>query len=179
MEVLLRRLAQSFAVLGAAVALITGCMTSVSVIARAVASAPIQGDVELTQFGIALGIAMGLPWCQMREGNIIVDFFTQKASVRSQSWLDAVGAVLLAVMCGLLAWRTLVGALSVHAAHEQSMILSLPMWWAYASLAPGLALTSIIALWQAWGHATGRLAPLAGEAADIAALTHAGPGEKS
>jgi TRAP-type C4-dicarboxylate transport system permease small subunit len=29
------------------------------------------------------------------------------------------------------------------------MILALPMWWAYASLAPGLALTAAIALVQA------------------------------
>ena len=30
-----------------------------------------------------------------------------------------------------------------------SMILGLPMWWAYAFLAPGLALTAVIAVVQA------------------------------
>jgi TRAP-type C4-dicarboxylate transport system permease small subunit len=29
------------------------------------------------------------------------------------------------------------------------MVLSLPMWWAYASLAPGLGLAALIALLQA------------------------------
>ena len=29
------------------------------------------------------------------------------------------------------------------------MILDLPMWWVYASLSPGLALTAVVALWQA------------------------------
>jgi TRAP-type C4-dicarboxylate transport system permease small subunit len=28
------------------------------------------------------------------------------------------------------------------------MIISLPMWWAYASLAPGLALAAVIAVLQ-------------------------------
>jgi TRAP-type C4-dicarboxylate transport system permease small subunit len=167
-EALLRRTAQTFAVIGALVALATGTMTVVSVLGRAMLSQPIQGDVELTQFGIALAISLGLPWCQLRRANIIVDFFTQRASERARGLLDAAGAVLLAVMCALLAWRTGVGAVSVREAHEQSMILSLPMWWAYASLAPGLALTAVIALWQAWGHVTGRLSPLAGEADALA-----------
>jgi TRAP-type C4-dicarboxylate transport system permease small subunit len=52
-------------------------------------------------------------------------------------------------MCALLAWRTGVGALAVHDAQETTMILSLPMWWAYASLAPGLALAALIAIVQA------------------------------
>jgi hypothetical protein len=49
---------------------------------------------------------------------------------------------------GLLAWRTSVGALSVREAGETTMIISLPMWWAYACLAPGLALAGWVALVQ-------------------------------
>ena len=169
MAALLRRLAHLFALVGSAVALLTGLMTVVSVAGRALITQPIQGDVELTQFGIALAISLGLPWCQLRSGNIIVDFFTQRLPLRQQGWLDGVGCLLLGTMCALLAWRTGAGALSVHQAHEQSMILELPMWWAYASLAPGLALTALIALWQSVGHFTGRLAPVEGEAAAVAA----------
>ncbi len=76
MNNLLRRLALIFAVAGSAVALLTGAMTVVSVAGRAALGEPIQGDVELTQFGIALAISLGLPWCQLRGANIIVDFFT-------------------------------------------------------------------------------------------------------
>jgi len=156
MNHLLRRLAVAFAVTGSAVAMLTGIMTVASVAGRALASTPIQGDVELTQFGIALAISLGLPWCQLRGANIIVDFFTQKAPARAQRLLDGFGALLLALMCLALAWRTGVGAWAVREAGEQSMILGLPMWWAYASLAPGLALAGVIALWQAAHHVTGR-----------------------
>jgi TRAP-type C4-dicarboxylate transport system permease small subunit len=124
-------------------------MVVASVVGRAAFSAPIDGDVELTQFGIALAISLGLPWCQLRRANIIVDFFTQKASDSAQRRLDAAGALLLALMCALLAWRTAAGAIAVREAHETSMILSLPMWWAYVSLAPGLALAAAIAVVQA------------------------------
>lgn len=148
----LRALALWFAVAGAAVALLTGAMTVVSVAGRALLRAPIPGDVELTQFGIALAISLGLPWCQLRRANIIVDFFTQKLPEHGRNRLDAAGALLLAAMCALLAWRSGAGAQAVHQAFETSMILSLPMWWVYASLAPGLALAALVALVQAQRH---------------------------
>lgn len=152
----LRGLALVFAVAGAAVALITGMMTVASVAGRAVWRTPIPGDVELTQFGIALAISLGLPWCQLRGANIIVDFFTQKLPPRGRNRLDAAGSLLLAAMCTLLAWRSGAGALAVREAFETSMILSLPMWWVYASLAPGLALAALVALVQAARHWQGQ-----------------------
>jgi TRAP-type C4-dicarboxylate transport system permease small subunit len=59
------------------------------------------------------------------------------------------GNLLLIVLYWLLAWRTSVGAMSVREAGETTMIISLPMWWAYACLAPGLALAGWVALVQA------------------------------
>jgi len=152
---ILRGLATAFALIGAGVALAVALMAVVSIAGRATVSSPIQGDVELTQFGIALCISLCLPWCQLHGANIIVDFFTQNLRERVQRTLDGIGALLLALMCALLAWRTGVGAMSVKEAMETSMILSLPMWWAYASLAPGLALAALIALYQAMLHFRG------------------------
>ncbi len=152
MLILLRRIASAFALLGSAIALGAGVMVVTSVVLRAVTSRPIQGDVELTQFAVALAISLALPWCQLRGANIIVDFFTQKLATRPTRLLDALGALLIGAMCALLAWRTSVGALAVNDAMETSMILSLPMWWVYASLAPGLALAALIAFTQAGLH---------------------------
>ncbi len=152
----LTRLAWCFAVLGGLFACATALMTVVSIAARAVVSRPIQGDVELTQFGIAICISLCLPWCQLHGGNIIVDFFTQKAGAATTRRLDAVGGLLLALMVALLAWRTAAGAFAVGGAGETSMILGLPMWWVYAALAPGLALTGVIAVFQAVVRLSGR-----------------------
>lgn len=151
----LRRVAAIFALAGSAIALCTGAMVVVSIALRALTTRPIPGDVELTQFGIALAISLALPWCQLRGTNIIVDFFTQGLRERNLRVLDAVGSLLIAVMCALLAWRTSVGAISVRESSETTMILALPMWWIYASLAPGLALTALVALVQAVMHLRG------------------------
>ena len=144
-----KRIALWFALAGGLVASGLALLTVASVLGRALLRTPIQGDVEMVQMGIALAISLALPWCQLHGANIIVDFFTQKASPRGNLALDGVGSALLALMCALLAWRTAIGALAVQEAGETSMILGLPMWWAYAMLAPGLALTALIALWQA------------------------------
>ena len=149
MPPILRRLAVLFAIAGGLAACFVALLTVTSIVGRAAISAPIPGDVELTQFGIALSIALCLPWCQLSGSNIIVDFFTQRASKATLGRLDGMGSVLLAAMAGVLAWRTTVGAFSVRNAQETTMILGLPMWWTYAVLAPGLALTALIALFQA------------------------------
>lgn len=155
----LRWLAQAFALLGVATAALVALLTVASIAGRALRAQPIPGDVELTQFGIALSISLCLGWCQAQGSNLIVDFFTQRLPQRPRRVLDAAGALLLALMCGLLAWRAAAGAIDVRAAGETSMILALPMWWLYASLAPGLALAGVIALYQAGLLALGR--PLA------------------
>lgn len=145
---LLRVLARWFALLGGLCACAVALMTVASIIGRALFMSPIPGDIELTQFGIALCISLCLPWCQLRGGNIIVDFFTARAPVGVQRGLDGMGYFLLSMMMALLAWRTAEGAVSVYEASETTMILGLPMWIAYAVLAPGLALTLLIALAQ-------------------------------
>ena len=153
---LLGRLAWVFAVAGGLCAALVAIMVVASIVGRSMFVQPIPGDVELTQFGIAVCISLCLPWCQLHGSNIIVDFFTQKASDRTNRVLDAVGGLLMTAMVWLLAWRTAVGAQAVAEAHEATMILDLPMWWTYALLAPGLALAGVIALWQAVLRLAGR-----------------------
>jgi TRAP-type C4-dicarboxylate transport system permease small subunit len=152
----LRRLAWLFAIGGGLCASAVALLTVVSIVGRATLRSPIPGDFELTQVGIAWAISLCLPWCQVHGGNIIVDFFTQRAHERTLRVFDAIGCLLLALMVALLAWRTVSGAIAVHGAGETSMILDLPGWWVYAGLAPGLALSGLVALTQVWLHLSGR-----------------------
>ena len=141
----LRSLAMVFALLGGAAAAATAFLTVASIAGRALWSAPIAGDIELTQFGIAMCISLCLPWCQLHGGNIIVDFFTTNAKPRTRQVLDGIGALMFAAMVALLAWRTAPVRHRSRPAGEESMILGLDMWLVYAALAPGFALTMLIA----------------------------------
>ena len=92
----LRHTAWLFAILGALAALGAAAVTITSVLGRAFFTRPVQGDVEIMQFAIALAISLAIPWCQLRGANIIVDFFTQRLRQRRIQWLDSVGALLIA-----------------------------------------------------------------------------------
>ena len=148
---MLVRLSAWVAALGALVALCAGLLTTASVLARAVWNQPIPGDVEITQMTVALAISLCIPFCQAQKANIWVDFFTQSLKPNRLRHLEALGSLSLAVVYALLAWRTSSGAIAVKEAGETTMIIALPMWWAYACLAPGLALAALIALLQFFG----------------------------
>jgi TRAP-type C4-dicarboxylate transport system permease small subunit len=121
-------------------------MSAVSIVGRAVLGTPIQGDYELVQMGCAVFVACCLPLAQIRYANIIVDFCTTKASPRTQSLLDALGALVVAVVMAIVAWRTAVGTVDIHRTGQTSTILGIPTWYTYAGMLPGLALCALAAL---------------------------------
>lgn len=124
-------------------------MTVWSVIGRDFFGAALLGDFELVQVGMACAVAAFMPLCQLRRSNIIVDFFTLKASARSRQMLDRIGALALAAMMILLAWRTAIGAADAWRYGTASMMMQFPEWIAYASIVPPLLLTAAIAIVQA------------------------------
>ena len=132
------------------------CMSVASFTGRTFLGGPVQGDFELVQLGCAVGIAAFLPWCQWRRGNIIVDFFTTRLPPRAQGVLDGIGALLLAVVMALVAWRATEGAISVYASGERAMISRYPQWIGYAAIVPSLALTALVGFYTAWESLLGR-----------------------
>jgi TRAP-type C4-dicarboxylate transport system permease small subunit len=124
-------------------------MTCVSLLGRNTIGKTLVGDFELSGVAAGAAIALFLPWCQLRRGNIIVDFFTVKASAATRGWLDRFGALLLAAAMALLAWRTVLGGLNAWTTQSSTMMLGFPEWVVYASMVPPLVLVAVIALAQA------------------------------
>jgi TRAP-type C4-dicarboxylate transport system permease small subunit len=140
---------RGLAILGGLVLFAMVLMSVGSIVGRAAFSAPILGDFELVQVGCTICVAAFLPYCQLRGGNIIVDFFTTRAPARVQSRLDAFGALLVAVSMAVVAWRTWAGAISIKAAGETTMLLGVPIWIGYALMVPGFIATALVALYMA------------------------------
>src|SRR5688572_17518315 len=123
-------------------------MTCVSLIGRNTIGWTIVGAFELSGFAAGAAIALFMPWCQVRRGNIIVDFFTAKASPATQDRLDRFGALMLALAMGLMAWRTTLGGLDAWRTQAESMMMGFPQWIVYVGMVPPLVLTAVIALLQ-------------------------------
>jgi len=146
---LLERAARLCAVLAGVLLTAITLVTCVSLIGRNTTGWSIVGAFELTGFAAGAAIALFMPWCQVRRGNIIVDFFTVKASPRTQAGLDRFGALLLALVMGLMTWRTTIGGLNAWKSQAGSMMMGFPEWIVYTGIVPPLALTALIALLQA------------------------------
>jgi TRAP-type C4-dicarboxylate transport system permease small subunit len=145
---LLETLAKVCAVLAGV--LLTGItlMTCASLIGRNTTGASLVGDFELTGVAAGAAIALFMPYCQLRRGNIIVDFFTAKLSAGANHGLDRFGALLLALVFALLAWRTTLGGLNSYQTNSETQILGFPEWVVYASMVPPFILTGVIGMWQ-------------------------------
>jgi TRAP-type C4-dicarboxylate transport system permease small subunit len=145
----LEKLAKLCAILAGVLLTAITLMTGASLLGRNTIGITLVGDFELTGVAAGAAIALFLPWCQLRRGNIIVDFFTARASDRTNEVLDRFGALLLAGAMGLLAWRTTLGGLNAYNTHSGTMMIGFPEWVVYAAMVPALALTAVIALAQA------------------------------
>lgn len=143
----------ALALAGAAVLFAISILSTYSVVGRWLFSSPVLGDVELVQMGAALSIAACLPYAQMRNANVIVDFFTLWAPPKVRRGMDVIAALLLAVCAAILGWRSTVGGLESFNYGESSMILAWPLWWSFLTLGPGFFLLSLTALYSAWRFA--------------------------
>ncbi len=146
---LLETLAKLCAVLAGVLLTVITLMTCVSLIGRNTTGWTIVGDFELSGSAAGAAIALFLPWCQVRRGNIMVDFFTAKASEATQGKLDRLGALFLALAMALMTWRTAVGGLNAWTSKAGSMMLGFPEWVVYLGMVPPLALTALIGFAQA------------------------------
>ena len=141
-------LARICAVLAGCLLTVITLMTCVSLIGRNTTGWTIVGDFELTGAAAGAAVALFMPWCQLRRGNISVDFFTAGASRQTQRRLERAGALLLALVMALMSWRTTVGGLNAWRSQSGSMMLGFPEWIVYACIVPAFVLTALIALVQ-------------------------------
>jgi TRAP-type C4-dicarboxylate transport system permease small subunit len=146
---LLQTLAKLCAIAAGLLLIFITLMTVISVIGRDTIGKTIVGDFELSGAAAGAAIALFMPWCQFKRGNIMVDFFTSKASASAQGAMDRLGALVLACVMALMTWRTTLGGLNAWTTQSGTMMLGLPEWIVYAGMVPPLALTVLIALHQA------------------------------
>jgi len=145
----LEKLAKLCAILAGVLLTAITLMTCVSLLGRNTIGVTLVGDFELTGVAAGAAVALFLPWCQLQRGNIMVDFFTARASERTNAALDRMGALLLGAAMALLAWRTALGGLNAYDTHSGTMMIGFPEWIVYAAMVPALALTALIGLAQA------------------------------
>ena len=121
-------IARWLAILGGVLLAAMALLTAVSIAGRAAFSAPVPGDFELVAIGTGIAVFAFLPWCQLTRGNVIVDFFMDRAPVRAKALCDALGGILYVALGALLTWRMVFGGIDMHRYAELSLTLNFPRW---------------------------------------------------
>jgi TRAP-type C4-dicarboxylate transport system permease small subunit len=150
--VALYKASQAFALGGGLILTALTLMSLASIVGRAAFSLPLPGDYELVQLGCAVSVAAFLPYCQMRGGHVLVDFFTANVRASIRATLDALGAALLAIVGFVFAWRLTIGAIGLREANDQSTILAIPTWWTVSLMVPSFALLGLVSCYTAWRY---------------------------
>lgn len=133
-------LAVRFALAGGLIIAVLASVTVASVAGRSLFGSAILGDFEITEFGLAIAVFLFLPYCQLRRGHVVIDFFTMWLSERRKSLLDALGSLIFALIAALLVWRLTLGGIDKYTYAEGSMLLDIKTWWAFVPIVPATVL---------------------------------------
>jgi TRAP-type C4-dicarboxylate transport system permease small subunit len=125
----LHRVANVLAVFGGMLSCVMAALVTVSVTGRYIFSAPITGDYDLVGIMCGCAVFAFLPYCQLHRGNVLADFFTQKASPRVKAGLDAMGNLLWFIAAILFTWRLYYGMLEMQGSSEQIAAFAFYRWW--------------------------------------------------
>lgn len=149
----IRTLAEGTALTGGFVLLALIVMTCVSVTGRSLTGiglAPIPGDFELVEVGVAFAVFACLPWCQLNRGHATVELLTGRLGKNTNKALDMVIDILMVLVAWTIMRQLYFGTLDKQSYNETSFILGFPIWWAYAISLVGAAVYFIVALYCLW-----------------------------
>lgn len=135
---------------GGAVLIAIMVLTVVSVVLREVTGRPIPGDFELVEMGCAIAMFAFLPYCQWVGGNVAVSFVTARAPRWLRGWLNVLASAAYAAIAVLITWRMSLGGLDLQRYQETTMVLGVPVWWAFVPIVPSVALLALTAAYTAW-----------------------------
>jgi TRAP-type C4-dicarboxylate transport system permease small subunit len=109
--------------------------------------APIPGDYEIAEAGLAFAAFAFLGWCSLTRGHAIVSLVTDKFPIRANAVIELVMETLTLAAAVFIAWRHWAGMLDKFSNGETSFILRFPMWWAYAAGMVGAVVWVIVLIY--------------------------------
>lgn len=143
------RLARILAALGGAVIFGVALTVTVSVAMRVLGLQGVRGDFELVEMSCAGAAGLFLPLCQLNRGHVMVDLFTNWLPRHVRTSIDWIWLIGFALAWAAVCFLTFRGLAEIRAYGDRTMLLSIPVWWAYVPAVLGTCAASLIAFAQA------------------------------
>ena len=175
------QLSKGLVFFGGAVLTALAFMTVLSTIGRAfvglqIGLGPIPGDFELVEAGTAVSVFCFMSWCQLNQGHVTVDIFTNQFGQRDNALLILIGNSLIFIVAFVIAWRLwmgfgeqvtwfsqpirdLIGFGYKPFTNNTTYILGMPFWYSYLLSFIGafcFALISAFTVWRSLNDLLGR-----------------------
>jgi TRAP-type C4-dicarboxylate transport system permease small subunit len=143
----LGRLSETLALIGGAIMLLIVAMTVISIVGRYFFNVPVKGDYEITEIACGIAAFLFFPYTQYTGQNLVAEFFTSLLSPRATAWLEAIHTAIFAVIAAFFAWRGFDGLIDKIESGEKTMLIGLPIGWAYAVAVPALVVLAVVCVW--------------------------------
>jgi len=141
-----RQLIRLWALLGGFILIGIILMTAYSATSNLLLNAPVAGDFEIVEMGVALAVFCFLPFCQLERANVSVDIFTMNAGPKSEVLMSILASTIAVLFASLLLWRMSLGMTDYREYEEYTAILSIPIWIAFPPILFSLFLLILASL---------------------------------
>lgn len=128
-------------------------------LARWLLNQPIEGVRDVGGLAIALAVSCCIPVGLMERSNITIRLAESAIGRGAGRFLDALGALVVAVAVGVIAWQFTVFAGKIARAHETTWVLKIPtapFWYGVAAILWCALLVQCIVLILEVGRCLGR-----------------------
>jgi len=119
-------------------------LTAADVILRYSLNMPIMGSYELTQFMLAITVAVGLAYCAVEKGHVSIDIISLRLPRRTRAIIDSVTGLLGLTVAGLMTWQTCIYITMLQKSGLVSTVLLIPMYPFVAIVAFGIAFFCVV-----------------------------------
>jgi len=115
-------------------------LTTADVGGRYFFDSPINGVFDLTHFAVAIMVYLGLAYCGIRGGHVVIELLYDRLPRWAQGPLNRLTNLAGCVLFGVISWRTAVQSIDVRDMGEASQMMEIPFFPLYVLVAFGSAL---------------------------------------
>lgn len=116
---------------------------------RYIINDPVFGGFEITELGMVVLVALGLPYTAITNGHVAVDVFARWLDHPALRWLAALVHLVGAALLAMVAWRAAVYAHATYDYGDLSNMLRIPKYPFQYALSVSAALFALVLVIQA------------------------------
>lgn len=103
-------------------------LTTVDVVMRYFFNSPLYGGLELTEYLMAVSVALTMAYCAMKKGHVRVDAAVTLLPKRTQQIFNSAVMLMGVVFFALMSWQTIIQANVMYTSGSYSTVLRIPVY---------------------------------------------------